>query len=90
MNLAGKYDLILIAALAGEDTKSKQKIITHVLPNLARDGRILLRSARNNRRLLYPEIATKKLRNVDLLLQYHPIDYVINSVLIFRRKNAEN
>ena len=90
VDLAQKYDLILIAALAGDRAKTKQKIAANVLPHLALNGRILMRSARGNRRLLYPEIAPKKLKNVDLLLQYHPIDYVINSVLIFRRKNAKN
>lgn len=85
--LRGKYDLVLIAALAGNNNSTKQAILDNIMPHLSDNGRILIRSARNNRLILYPEVNPSKLKGVDLLLQYHPTDYVINSVLIFRGKH---
>lgn len=77
------YDLILIAALAGETAGDKQKILENVLPYLSDEGRIVVRSARGSRRLLYPAIASKDLVNVQLLEEYHPTDYIINSVFVY-------
>lgn len=83
IHLDESYDLILIAALAGNTTRDKQKIIDNVLPHLSRNGRIILRSARDMRELLYPGIKADSLKRVKKLVEYHPQDYVINSVYIY-------
>lgn len=80
-----KYDLVLVAALAGASTDDKQRIIDNILPFLKHDGRIVVRSAKDNRELLYPAIEATELSGVRLLEEYHPTDYVINSVLVYER-----
>lgn len=87
VKLKKDYDLILIAALAGDSTKAKQKILDNVLPNLSQNGRIILRSAIGMRELLYPGIKADRLKHVKKLVEYHPQDYVINSVYIYGGKD---
>jgi len=86
VTLTDTYDLILIAALAGETAAEKQAIIDNVLPHLSSQGRIIVRSAQGSRELLYPAIAAHELSRVTLLEEYHPDDYIINSVFIYERE----
>jgi nicotianamine synthase len=87
VELSDKYDVILIAALAGETTEEKRTIIKHVLPHLKKDGRFIIRSANGARALLYPEIDPDDLSDlVTIHTVYHPIDEVINSVIIGGKK----
>ena len=82
-NLA--YDVIYVAGLAGETVEDKQQIIDNVLPSLRAGGRLLLRSARGSRGLLYPAFVARDMRGVRVLEEYHPADEVINSVFIYER-----
>jgi nicotianamine synthase len=84
------YDVILIAALAGETTKQKQAIISNIVPHLKRSGRIVLRSAKGLRTVLYPEIQLDCISEVKLLSEYHPNDKIINSVLIFEANTTND
>lgn len=86
VSLGKQYDLIVIAALAGETQHDKQRIVSNVLPHLAADGRILVRSARGARSLLYPELNAQGFRGVSLLHEYHPDDHVINSALVYGKE----
>jgi len=82
--LAKDYDLVLIAALAGENQAQKQAILTNVLPHLVSEtGRIIVRSAKGARELLYPVLDPHGFGGVQLMHEYHPDDYVINSVLVY-------
>ena len=83
--LQDTYDLILIAALAGCTADDKQKIIDTVLPHLVEGGRIVIRSARGSRTLLYPGIKSSEIQGVRLFEEYHPSDYIINSVFVYGR-----
>jgi nicotianamine synthase len=85
VELQDTYDLILIAALAGSTAKDKQKIIDTVLPHLAEGGRIVIRSAKGSRMLLYPGIESSEIQGVKLFEEYHPSDYIINSVFVYGR-----
>lgn len=84
--LEGAYDLILLAALAGSNTASKQSIIDNLLPHLATHGRLIVRSAAGTRRLLYPPVEPSELAGVTLLASHHPEDDIINSILIFQKE----
>jgi hypothetical protein len=85
VELQGTYDLILVAALAGDTVQDKQMIIDTVLPHLSERGRIIIRSARGSRTLLYPGIESKAIQGIRLLEEYHPTDYIINSVFVYGR-----
>lgn len=77
-----KYDLILVAALAGETLAQKQAIIDNAIKYLKPDGRILLRTAVGLRTLFYLGINENDLSAVRLISEYHPHDELI-SVLIY-------
>lgn len=86
--LANKYDVVVIAALAGETVDHKQAIIDNILPSLKAGGRVLLRSAYGTRALLYPAIRADAFSRVTLLEEYHPNDHIINSVFIYKKEEV--
>jgi nicotianamine synthase len=75
-----QYDLILVAALAGTDLEEKQNIVSNVIPFLADGGRIVLRSARGVRKLLYPTFDPFDLLGVALVKEHEPGDCVATLV----------
>lgn len=83
--LTTKYDIVFVAALAGETVEQKQAIIDNALAAVTKNGRILLRSAYGTRTLLYPGIPANAIKGVELLEEYHPQDDIINSVFIYRK-----
>ncbi len=86
--LSKTYDVILLAALAGGTDIEKQSIIRNVLPNLSVGGRLIARSAKGSRTLLYPSIDTP-FTGLELIAEEHPTDEVINSILIYKKKRAQ-
>lgn len=80
-----QYDLVVIAGLAGATMLEKQAIVDNVLPALAANGRLLIRSATGTRQLLYPAVSAQDFSGVILLREYHPDDYVINSVFVYKK-----
>ena len=60
----------------------KQAIIDNLRPVLSPGGRFLLRSALGARELLYPAVQVNKLSGLKALVEYHPTDDVINSVIV--------
>lgn len=81
-----QYDVIFVAALAGGSHEEKQAIVTNLLPYLKPNGRLLLRSSKGARSVIYPSIDPDRLIGVRLLAETHPNDIVINSSLVFERK----
>lgn len=86
VTLDAQYDVIVIAGLAGESVRDKQTIINNMLPSLTYGGRLLLRSARGIRSLLYPGVEAADFYGMRLLSEYHPSDDVINSVFIYEKE----
>lgn len=86
--LESEYDVVVIAGLAGESVIQKQAIIDNIASNLKTGGRILLRSAKGARALLYPAVKSSDFNGVRLLQEYHPNDDVINSVFIYEKEHA--
>ena len=81
-----QYDVVLIAGLAGRSLTEKQAIIDNILPSLKSTGRIIVRSARGPRALLYPAVSARSIRGARLLYEYHPDDDIINSVFIYKKE----
>lgn len=83
---ARQYDVIFVAVLAGASHRDKQNIVDNVLPSLKDDGRLLLRSAKGARGVIYPVVDASRLGGVRLLAETHPNDIVINSSLVFEKE----
>ena len=86
VRLTQMYDIVLIAALAGETVAQKQAIIDNVVPHLSNHGRILVRSARGVRGLLYPVFAASEIKRVQLRGEHHPTDDTINSAFVYAKE----
>ena len=81
--MSAKYDLVVIAGLAGKNIAEKQAIINNITQFIKANGKILIRSAKGSRSLLYPSFNAEDIKNIQLNLSYHPKDEIINSVFIF-------
>ena len=86
VRLTQTYDVVLIAALAGETVAQKQAIIDNVVPHLSNRGRVLVRSARGVRGLLYPVFAASEIKRVQLRGEHHPTDDTINSAFVYAKE----
>ncbi len=80
------YNCIFVAALAGEDEGKKYNIIEHIASYAEKGTHIVLRSVSNLGALLYPEIKTDHMKNIDVLKRYDRPRGVINNIIIGRTK----
>lgn len=81
---AAESDIVLLAALAGSDREGK-RAIARTLSVAVHPGALLLaRSAHRLRTALYPPLSPDDLAGFAPLVEMHPCDDVVNSVLIAR------
>ncbi len=83
------YDAVFLAALVGLRKQEKMKIIHHIGVSMREKGLLLIRSAQHLKTLLYPPVDIQRLGNFTPLIEIHPHQDVINSVIIVqKRKNG--
>ncbi|KAL8188824.1 hypothetical protein R6Q57_029579 [Mikania cordata] len=80
-----EYDVIFMAALVGMDVDEKVKVVQHLDKYMAPGSMLMLRSAHGARAFLYPVVDPKDLQGFEVLSVFHPVDDVINSVVIARK-----
>lgn len=80
-----EYDVIFMAALVGMDVDEKVKVVQHLAKYMAPGSILMLRSAHGARAFLYPVVEPQDLQGFEVLSVFHPVDDVINSVVIARR-----
>lgn len=78
------YDVVVLAALVGSTTAEKAAVLQHMARSMAPGALLLIRSARGLRTLLYPEVSRDSLGGFDVLTMVHPVNEVINSVIVAR------
>lgn len=78
----GKYDVISVAALAGTDDTVKKNILLQIKSNAKPKTHILARSAWGNRQLLYKSIDRQLYEIFTPIIEVHPQNHVVNSVII--------
>ncbi|KAL2345615.1 hypothetical protein Fmac_006900 [Flemingia macrophylla] len=84
-NVLQEYEVVYLAALVGMDKEGKNRIIDHLAKNMAPGALLMLRSAHGARAFLYPVVDPCDLRGFEVLSVFHPMDEVINSVVIARK-----
>ena len=77
-------DTVLLAALAGSDGAAKRDITRPLAHAMRPEAHLLTRSAHRLRTALYPEVSPDDLEGFTTLVEMHPCDDVVNSVLIAR------
>ncbi|CAO2832541.1 unnamed protein product [Amaranthus hypochondriacus] len=80
-----EYDVVFLAALVGMNTEDKIKIIHHLSKNMAQGTTLMVRSAHGARAFLYPIVNPEDLCGFEVLSVFHPMDEVINSIVIARK-----
>lgn len=80
-----KYNVIYLAAMVGQNEKTKTKIIS-LIHSMLQPGKILLcRSSHGTRKLLYTPIAKELLKEVQPVLEVRPYNSIINSFFILQK-----
>ncbi len=77
-------DIVLLAALAGDDPTAKRGITRGLAGGMHPHALLLARSAHRLRTALYPPVSPDDLNGFTPLVEMHPCDDVVNSVLIAR------
>lgn len=78
------YQVVVLAALVGSTPQEKAAIIARMRSTMTADTILLVRSARGLRSLLYPPIAPAALPGFEVLNVVHPVNDIINSVVVAR------
>jgi hypothetical protein len=76
------YDVVVLAALVGAGGPEKRTILGHLAASMSPGAVLLARSARGMRSLLYPAIEPAALDGFELQAVVHPVDEVVNSVVL--------
>lgn len=84
-NSYGKYDLIYLAALVGENEKSKNKMINHIYKEISKNSLFLCRSSHGSRKIIYTPINKNIFKKLKPLLEVRPYNSIINSFFILQK-----
>lgn len=84
-----RYDIVVLAALVGTGPGEKQRILAHLASAMAPRSILLARSARGLRTVLYPAIDVDAMTAYDVLSVVHPVNDVINSVVLARTSSGQ-
>ncbi|MHA6799997.1 nicotianamine synthase family protein [Bounagaea algeriensis] len=77
-------DVVVLAALVGEDSSGKSPVLDVLARRLHPGTTLLVRSAHRMRAALYPVVSVDELHGFRPLLEVHPCNDVVNSVLVAR------
>lgn len=80
----GSCDLVLLAALVGEDDAAKRAVLGDLARAMRPGAHLLVRSAAGLRELLYPPARVAGVPGLTMLVEVHPHHDVVNSVLVAR------
>lgn len=80
-----KYDLIYLAALVGENEKSKNKMINHIYKAISKNSLFLCRSSHGSRKIIYNPINKNIFKKLKPLLEVRPYNSIINSFFILQK-----
>jgi hypothetical protein len=80
------YDVVVLAALVGSTPAAKRAVIRRVGARMRPGALLVARSAHGARTLLYPVLDLEALTGLDLLSVVHPLNQVINSIVLARTR----
>ncbi len=84
-----RYDLVILAALAGITLADKSHNLRHLHSAMAPGALLLARSAHGLKRLLYPAVDPARVHGFDVQSVTHPTGPVLNSILLARKPEEE-
>ncbi len=84
-NAYNEYDLIYLAALVGENEKSKTKTVNYIYKRLCNKSLFLCRSSHGSRKIIYNPINKNIFKKLKPLLEVRPYSSIINSFFILQK-----
>ncbi|MGH3360125.1 MAG: nicotianamine synthase family protein [Nocardioidaceae bacterium] len=78
-------DLVVFGALVGSDGVEKRAMLADIGAAATSGSHVLIRSAAALRELLYPPVSLDGVAGLTSLLEVHPHDDIVNSILLARR-----
>ncbi|KAI3945311.1 hypothetical protein MKX01_035072 [Papaver californicum] len=88
-NCLSDYEVVILAALVGLNKEGKRKVIDHLAKYMSPGSLLMLRNAHSARGFLYPIVKPSDLPGFEVLAVFHPMDDVINSVIIARKSKSK-
>ena len=79
-----EFPVILLASLAGDSPKEKEKIIRQIRDNSTKDTHILIRSSYGKRKILYSPLKNSMCLDLEKIAEIRPLNDLINSTVIFK------
>lgn len=76
------YKVVYLTTLVSMDNVEKNRIIDHLDKHMTPGALLMLRSAPEAHTFLYPVVEYYDFRDFEVIYVFHPIDEVINSVVI--------
>lgn len=80
------YDVIFVAALVGKTEKEKNSLIKHITKHATQNTYLILRSVSDLGALLYPEVSSKCLKNINVIKKTKRKKGIINNIIIGKIK----
>lgn len=80
------YQVVVLAALVGASPVDKAEIVGRMRASMDGGAILLVRSARGLRTLLYPPVDPATLTGFDVLATVHPVNDIVNSVVLARSR----
>jgi nicotianamine synthase len=77
-----EFEIVFLAALVGADRAEKRRIVRHLAAHMRPGALLVVRTAHQLRSLLYPHIRLEDLSGFAAKLVLHPLNEVINSVIV--------
>lgn len=81
------FNVIYIAALAGTSVSQKNNIFAKIKNQAPQNAHLIARSSWGNRKLLYKPISKSIYKKFKPILEVHPHNEIVNSVIILRNEN---
>lgn len=79
------HDALFVAALVGLSSSEKSRVLDRLTTIARGDSLLVCRSAHRLKTLLYPKVELTRSRDFHPILELHPHNGLINSVVIFQR-----
>lgn len=79
------FEVVYLAALAGVDEEAKNVIVENIAVQSTEHTHLIVRSAHSNRTLLYAPVDIHRIRGFSPILEVHPHNDVVNSVIILKK-----
>ncbi|KAI9317998.1 nicotianamine synthase [Dichotomocladium elegans] len=82
----GNADVVILAALVGSTPKEKEAMLRRISSTMRQGAHLMVRSTHRLRTILYAPAQDIFMDDLDPLVEVHPTNEVINSIIVFQKR----